>query len=81
MPVTLYRRTERLVKAHPYVFGTSAVLAMTVGLGLGGAYLGYGGKYGKSLRMRRRLGTRGVVEDGMLKEAIGEFRLGHVDLD
>lgn len=46
-------------------------MALTVGLGYGAAQLGYGGRYGRALRNRRKFGTNGVVEDGMLKEAIG----------
>lgn len=70
-PVTLYNRVEKLARAHPYVLGTGAALALTVGMGYTGAHLGYGGKWGKAVRDRRKFGTNGVIEDGMLKEAIG----------
>ena len=72
LPASLYDRAERLVKAHPYVIGTGAALALTVGLGYGGAQLGYGGQWGRTVRNRRKFGIKGVIEDGMLKEAIGE---------
>lgn len=71
LPLRLYDKAGKLVRAHPYAVGAGAALAMTVGLGIGSAYLGYGGKYGKAFRERRTFGTRGVVEDGMLKEAMG----------
>lgn len=83
LPLTIYNQAHRLVKAHPYVVGTGAAMALTVGLGYGAAQLGYGGRYGRAMRNRRKFGTRGVVEDGMLKEAIGEssdmfLRVGHL---
>jgi hypothetical protein len=48
---------------------------MTAGLGYGGysAYT-YGGLRGSSNR-GKRLGSKGVVQDGMLKEAIGMLSL------
>ena len=73
LPANLYHRAQRLFDAHPYVMGTGAALALTVGLGYGGAYFGYGGKWGRTVRNRRKFGTKGVIEDGMLKEAIGEL--------
>ena len=65
-PAGLYHRAGRLIKAHPYAVGTGAALVMTVGLGVG-TYLVKSG----STRMKR-IRARGVVENGMLKEAIGE---------
>ncbi|KAK8864307.1 hypothetical protein IAR55_001554 [Kwoniella newhampshirensis] len=66
----LYAKTETLVKAHPLAVGA----AISVGLGLGGLvmYKGMGGlnAYGKQMRVRRKFGVKGAVEDGMLKEAI-----------
>lgn len=70
LPVTLYNKAVRSFKDHPYLAGGMA-LAMTAGLGYGG-YVAH-----QTLRARikggRRLGssTKGAVEDGMLKEAIG----------
>lgn len=72
LPVSLYHRADKLARAHPYVIGTGAALALGLGLSYGTARLGYGGKWGKAVRDRRKFGTRGVIEDGMLKEAIGE---------
>jgi hypothetical protein len=51
--------------------GTGAAVALTLGVGLGTAYLGYGGKYGRAIRARRQFGLRAVSENGLLKEAIG----------
>ncbi|KAK1924121.1 hypothetical protein DB88DRAFT_489160 [Papiliotrema laurentii] len=70
LPCTLYHRAGKLVKAHPYVLGTGAALALSVGIGYGTAYMGYGGRWGERVRNKRKFGTRGVVQDGMLKEAI-----------
>ncbi|WVW83791.1 hypothetical protein I302_105812 [Kwoniella bestiolae CBS 10118] len=65
-----YCRSERLVRDHPYLFSA----ALSVGLGLTGLTI-Y--KYSNNLRnlkndlrVRRRFGVKGIVEDGMLKEAI-----------
>jgi hypothetical protein len=64
-----YAKAGKLVKCHPYAVGAGAALAVTVGLGLGAAVYKYG--LVKSIRSRCDR-TRGVVEDGMLKEAVGE---------
>ena len=66
-PAGFYNRAGRLLKAHPYAVGTGAALVMTVGLGVG-TYLVKSG----SVRVKR-IRARGVVENGMLKEAIGEI--------
>ncbi|KAK6910212.1 hypothetical protein I203_104244 [Kwoniella mangroviensis CBS 8507] len=65
-----YCKSERLIKEHPYLFSA----AISVGLGLTGLTI-Y--KYSNNLRnlkndlkMRRKFGVKGRVEDGMLKEAI-----------
>ncbi|WVR07147.1 hypothetical protein IAU60_004188 [Kwoniella sp. DSM 27419] len=67
---TLYTKSERLVKAHPYAVGA----ALSVGLGLSGLavyqYSGALAAYGRELRARRKFGVNGRVEDGMLKEAV-----------
>ncbi|WWD17395.1 hypothetical protein CI109_101836 [Kwoniella shandongensis] len=66
----LYTKSEKLIKAHPVAVGA----VISVGLGLGGLvmYKGIGGltEYKKQFRVRRKFGVRGVVEDGMLKEAV-----------
>jgi hypothetical protein len=66
MPMTLYHKSVKLIHEHPYIAGGMA-LAMTAGLGYGGysAYANMKGIKG------RRLGSKGVIEDGLLKEAIG----------
>jgi hypothetical protein len=66
MPMSVYHKSVKAVQDHPYVAGGMA-LAMTAGLGYGG-YTMYTKQYGIKAR---KLGTKGVVEDGMLKEAIG----------
>lgn len=67
--MTLYNKSMRLIKDHPYLAGGMA-LAMTAGLGYGG-YIARATYRGR-LSGGRRLGARGLVEDGMLKEAVGE---------
>lgn len=69
-PLSIYDKAGRLWKAHPYVFSSGAALALTVGLGIGGTVLGYG----PVARARAtRIGVRGMVQDGHLKEAIGKL--------
>jgi hypothetical protein len=72
MVVTAWNKSVRLAHDHPYWAGGLA-LAMTAGLGYGGytAYT-YGGLRGSSNR-GKRLGSKGVVQDGMLKEAVGKL--------
>ena len=64
--MTVYHKSVKIIQDHPYIAGGMAV-AMTAGLGYGG-YTLYSNKTGFK---GRRLGSNGVVEDGMLKEAIG----------
>ena len=71
LPCGMYHGAQRILKEHPYAIGAGAALAMSVGVGLGAAHFGYGGRFGKALRSRSTLSTRGEVQDGMLKEAIG----------
>ena len=71
VPGGFYNKAGRLFKAHPYVVGGGAALAMTVGLGIV--------RYAISRKVRR-VGTRGVVQNGMLKEAIGESTDGGTEL-
>ncbi|KAL1413539.1 hypothetical protein Q8F55_001313 [Vanrija albida] len=61
-----------LARRHPLLFTAGAALAITAGVGTVGLLTGAGpfAGYAKELRRRHRFGTRGVVEDGMLKEAI-----------
>ncbi|WVQ80634.1 hypothetical protein IAT38_002739 [Cryptococcus sp. DSM 104549] len=62
-------KSVRGAKAHPVAVGA----ALTVGLGLAGlvVYKGMNGGFDvKGWRERRKFGNRGVVVDGMLKEAI-----------
>jgi len=66
MPMTVYHKSVKIIQDHPYLAGGMA-MAMTAGLGYGG-YTLYSSKTGIT---GRRLGSNGVVEDGMLKEAIG----------
>jgi len=71
-----YNKANKLIKAHPYAVGASAALAVTVGLGLGGLVWKYTlSSRLRDLKARRAFRTSGMVEDGMLKEAIGEFPL------
>jgi hypothetical protein len=67
MPAGLYHKSVQAINEHPYLAGGMA-LAMTAGLGYGGytAYTRTSSKPG------RRLGSKGRVQDGMLKEAIGK---------
>jgi len=64
--MTVYHRSVKIIQDHPYLAGGMA-MAMTAGLGYGG-YALYSNEAGMKCR---RLGSNGVVEDGMLKEAIG----------
>lgn len=66
MPVSIYNKANKVAHRHPYAVGGLA-LGMTVGLGLG-AFLLRRGVRGYRLG---HYSTRGRVEDGMLKEAIG----------
>ncbi|WVF71590.1 hypothetical protein IAT40_006398 [Kwoniella sp. CBS 6097] len=67
---SLYVRSGKLLKAHPYAVGA----ALSVGLGLGGLavyrYSGAATGFARKLNERRKYGVRGREEDGMLKEAI-----------
>ncbi|KAK4689071.1 hypothetical protein P7C73_g1033, partial [Tremellales sp. Uapishka_1] len=64
----MYDRADRVVKAHPYFAATGTVVALTVGLGIGTALMGY--RFGPRFNLQKKVGNAGVVEDGMLKEAI-----------
>ena len=68
MPINMHHKSVKVVHDHPYLAGGMA-LAMTAGLGYGG----YAMYTKKNAITGRRLGSRGIVEDGMLKEAIGMF--------
>ncbi|WWC70332.1 uncharacterized protein I206_104282 [Kwoniella pini CBS 10737] len=71
-----YCRSSKLVTSHPYLAGT----VISVGLGLTGltvykiatSNIGTNTLIGwkKQIGTRRRFGTKGIIEDGMLKEAI-----------
>nr|ODN97704.1 hypothetical protein L204_03127 [Cryptococcus depauperatus CBS 7855] len=62
-------RSERFVKTHYVAIGA----AVSVGIGLAGFMVYKGvGIFGKDWKVKRHFGQRGVVQDGMLKEAIGE---------
>jgi hypothetical protein len=69
MPTALYHKSVKLAHQHPYLVGGMA-LAMTAGLGYGG-YTAYGAFRGTTTG--RKLGSKGLVQDGMLKEAIGKL--------
>lgn len=72
MPMAVYHKSVKLAQDHPYMVGGMA-LAMTAGLGYGGynAYKTYI-THGSLRRTKgRKLGSKGLVQDGMLKEAIG----------
>ena len=65
---SLYHKADKYIRQHPYVAGA---LALTVGLGLS--------RVGRTLQLShgwpprlQKIRTRGVVKDGMLKEAVGE---------
>jgi hypothetical protein len=66
MPMTVYHKSVKAVQDHPYIAGGMA-LALTAGLGYGG----YALSVRKDRFSSRRVGNKGAVEDGMLKEAIG----------
>jgi len=53
-----------VARAHPYVIGAGAALALSVGIGAGVKIYKRG-----SIRMN----LNGVTENGMLKEAIGKY--------
>ncbi|WVN88231.1 uncharacterized protein L203_103432 [Cryptococcus depauperatus CBS 7841] len=60
-------RSERFVKSHYVAVG----VAVSVGIGLAGFMVYKGvGIFGKDWKVKRHFGHRGVVQDGMLKEAI-----------
>jgi hypothetical protein len=64
--MTVYHRSVKIIQDHPYL-ASGMAMAMTAGLGYGGYTL-----YSKQAGIKgRRLGSNGVVEDGMPKEAIG----------
>ncbi|KAI9639471.1 uncharacterized protein MKK02DRAFT_39770 [Dioszegia hungarica] len=58
-------RVEKLARAHPYACAGGAALVLTVGLGAG-----YGAYKRGGMMIGGRAGVRGVVNDGMLKDAI-----------
>jgi hypothetical protein len=62
------------MRSHPLVCSAGIAVALTVGVGTVGVMTGVGpfAPYAKQYRLRRKFGTRGVVEDGMLKEAVGK---------
>lgn len=62
-------RVEKLARAHPYACAGGAALVLTVGLGAG-----YGAYKRGGMMIGGRAGVRGVVNDGMLKDAIGKLR-------
>lgn len=74
MPVPILNKANRLIKAHPYAVG-GIVLASTVGLGVGGSLLARSLGFREGYRVYGKRGNRGLVENGMLKEAIGRLRL------
>lgn len=63
-----------VARRHPYIVGGGAAIAVTAGIGYVGLATGCGpfASIGQEWRLRRKFGDRGVVENGMLKEAIGE---------
>jgi hypothetical protein len=73
MPVTLYHKSIKAFNDYPYLVGGMAV-AMTAGLGYGG-YIAHERYKGRMLGGGRRLGSKGKVEDGMLKEAVGRSEI------
>lgn len=67
--MTLYNKSLKVFNDHPYLVSGMAV-AMTAGLGYGG-YVAHERFKGRMVGGGRKLGTKGKVEDGMLKEAVG----------
>ncbi|WRT66264.1 uncharacterized protein IL334_003217 [Kwoniella shivajii] len=65
-----YFKSEKYIREHPLAVGT----ALSVGLGLTGLavykYTNILDGFGKQLKLRRKFGVKGRIEDGMLKEAI-----------
>ena len=66
---SLYHKADKYIRQHPYV---ASALVLTVGLGLSrvGRTFQFSHDWPPRLRKIRK---RGVVKDGILKEAVGEF--------
>lgn len=66
-------RAGAVARRHPYIVGGGIAIAVTAGIGFAGLSTGAGpfANIGQEWRLRRKFGNRGVVENGMLKEAIG----------
>lgn len=64
-----------VARRHPYMVGGGVAIAVTAGIGYVGLSTGCGpfANVGQEWRLRRKFGDRGVVENGMLKEAIGKL--------
>lgn len=76
-PSSLQKACDRagaIARRHPYAVGGGIAVAVTAGIGYAGLATGYGpfAQIGREWRLRRKFGDRGVVENGMLKEAIGK---------
>lgn len=69
----IVNKTSRLFHAHPYAASAAAALSLGLGVSVTAKVLGVGPFAGGRRVGRARFGTRGVIEDGMLKEAIGEL--------
>ncbi|CAK9785445.1 hypothetical protein CC85DRAFT_288107 [Cutaneotrichosporon oleaginosum] len=71
-PPAVYSRITDLARRHPCLVAGAVGLTLTASIGAIGMTTGVGvfGAYGREWRLRRRFGVRGVVEGGMLQEAI-----------
>jgi hypothetical protein len=72
----VYSRAGDLARRHPYLVAGAVGLTLTASIGAIGMATGVGvfGAYGREWRLRRQFGVRGIVEGGMLQEAIGMLR-------
>lgn len=68
-------RASDFARRHPYAVAAGAAFAVAGTVGAVGMMTGVGvfGRYGHDWRLRRRFGDRGIVENGMLQEAVGRY--------
>ncbi|GMK59570.1 hypothetical protein CspeluHIS016_0801760 [Cutaneotrichosporon spelunceum] len=71
-PPAVYSSAGTIARKHPYLVAAGVGLALAASVGAVGLVTGVGvfGQYGREWRLRRQFGVRGVVEGGMLQEAI-----------
>ncbi|BEI87783.1 uncharacterized protein CcaverHIS019_0105010 [Cutaneotrichosporon cavernicola] len=71
-PPAVYSCAGNIARKHPYLVAAGVGLALTASVGAIGMVTGVGvfGAYGREWRLRRQFGVRGIVDGGMLQEAI-----------